>query len=66
MTLEEVKQELKVFDKFTFFEKDHHYEYNGKKIGISVTRLIEEYSNPFDQQAISEKVAIKNQQIIDR
>ena len=43
MTLEEVKQELKVFDKFTFFEKDHHYEYNGKKIGISVTRLIEEY-----------------------
>ena len=60
MTLEEVKQELKVFDKFTFFEEDHHYECNGKKVGISVTRLIEEYSNPFDQQAIAEKVALRD------
>lgn len=60
MKLEEVKQELKVFDKFTFFEEDHHYECNGKKVGISVTRLIEEYSNPFDQQAIAEKVALRD------
>lgn len=60
MTLEEVKQELKVFNKFTFFEEDHHYECNGKKVGISVTRLIEEYSNPFDQQTIAEKVAIRD------
>lgn len=60
MTLDEVKQELRVFDKFNFFEKDHHYECNGKKVGISVTRLIEEYSNPFDQQAIAEKVAIRD------
>lgn len=60
MTLEEVKQELRVFDKFTFFEEDHHYECNGKKVGISVTRLIENYSNPFDQQGIAEKVALRN------
>ena len=60
MTLEEVKQELRVFDKFKFFEVDHHYECNGKRVGISVTRLIEEYSNPFDQQAIAEKVAIRD------
>lgn len=60
MTLDEVKKELKVFNKFTFFEKDHHYECNGKKVGISVTRLIEEYSNPFDQQAIAEKVALRD------
>ena len=60
MTLEEVKQELKVFNKFTFFEEDHHYECNGKRVGISVTRLIEEYSNPFDQQAIAKKVALRN------
>lgn len=60
MTLEEVKQELKVFDKFKFFEEDHHYECNGKKVGISVTRLIEEYSNPFDQQTIAEKVALRD------
>ena len=60
MTLEEVKQELRVFDKFKFFEEDHHYECNGKRVGISVTRLIEEYSNPFDQQAIAEKVALRD------
>lgn len=60
MTLEEVKKELRVFDKFTFFEDDHHYECNDKRVGISVTRLIEEYSNPFDQQAIAEKVALRD------
>ena len=66
MTLQEVKQELEVFNKFKFFEEGHYYKCNGKDVGISVTRLIEEYSNPFDQQGIAEKVAIKNQQIIDR
>lgn len=60
MTLEEVKQELRTFDKFKFFKEDHHYECNGKKISISVTRLIENYSNPFDQQAIAEKVALRD------
>ena len=60
MTLEEVKQKLKVFDKFKFFEVDHHYECNGKRVGISVTRLIEEYCNEFDSQAVAEKVAEKN------
>ena len=64
MTLEEVRNELKVFDKFTFFEQDHHYECNGKKVGISVTRLIEEYSNPFDQQAIAEKIASRDNKSI--
>lgn len=64
MTLEEVRNELKVFDKFTFFEQDHHYECDGKKVGISVTRLIEEYSNPFDQQAIAEKVALRDNKSI--
>lgn len=60
MTMQEVKKELEVFNKFTFFEEDHHYECNGKKVGISVTRLIEEYSNPFDQQTIAEKVALRD------
>ena len=64
MTLEEVRNELKVFDKFTFFEQDHHYECNGKKVGISVTRLIEKYSNPFDQQGIAEKVALRDNKSI--
>lgn len=60
MILKEIKKELKVFNKFTFFEEDHHYECNGKRVGISVTRLIEEYSNPFDQQGIAEKVALRD------
>lgn len=60
MTLKEIKKELKFFNKFTFFEEDHHYECNGKRVGISVTRLIEEYSNPFDQQGIAEKVALRD------
>lgn len=60
MTLKEIKNELKVFDKFTFFEEDHHYECNSKKVGISVTRLIEEYSNPFNQQEIAGKVALRD------
>lgn len=60
MTLEEVKQELKVFNKFAFFEEDHHYECNGKRVGISVTRLIEKYSNHFNQQEIAEKVALRD------
>lgn len=64
MILEEVKKELRVFDKFTFFEDDHHYECNDKRVGISVTRLIEEYSNPFDQQAIAEKVALRDNKSI--
>ena len=65
MTLAEVKKELEVFNKFKFFEEDHHYECNGKRVGISVTRLIEEYSNPFDQQAIAEKVAIRDNKSVN-
>ena len=60
MTLEEVKQELEVFNKFEFFEEGHYYKCNGKDVGTSVTRLIEEYSNSFDQQAIAEKVALRD------
>ncbi|MDD7591381.1 MAG: hypothetical protein PUJ92_00040 [Bacilli bacterium] len=60
MTLEEVKQKLKVFDKYTFEEDTHTYYCKGKRVGISVTRLIEEYSNPFDQQGIAEKVALRD------
>ena len=60
MTLEEVKQELEVFNKFEFFEEGHYYKCNGKDVGTSVTRLIEEYSNSFDQQGIAEKVALRD------
>ena len=61
MTKEEYLKELnKAFGDFKFFESDHHYECKGQRVGISVTRLIEEYCNEFDAEAIAEKVAIKN------
>ena len=61
MIKEEYLKELnKAFEDFKFFESDHHYEYKGQRVGISVTRLIEDYTNDFDAEAIAEKVAIKN------
>lgn len=47
----------KAFKDFKFFEEDHHYEFKEKQVGISVTRLIEDYCNEFDAETIAEKVA---------
>ena len=60
MTIEEVKKELEKFNDFKFFENGHYYEYRGQRVGISVTRLIEEYANEFDRDGIAEKVAIRD------
>jgi len=70
MTRDEYLKELnKAFGDFKFYEEDHHYEYKGQRVGISVTRLIEEYTNEFDSQAVAEKVAIKDnksvQEVLD-
>ena len=59
MTLEEVKQKLKVFDKYTFEEDTHTYYCNGEKVGIGVTSLIGLYANKFDEQKVAEMVAQK-------
>jgi len=65
MTKEEYLKELnKAFGDFKFFDSDHHYEYKGKKVGISVTRLIEDYVNEFDAEAVAEKVATKENKTI--
>lgn len=65
MTKEEYLKELnKAFGDFKFFENGHYYEYKGKRVGISVTRFIEEYCNEFDAQVVAEKVALKNQKYI--
>ena len=48
------------FSDFKFYPEDHHYEHKGQRVGISVTRLIEKYTNEFDSQTIAEKVAEKN------
>lgn len=61
MTKEEYLKELnKAFGDFKFFENGHYYEYKSKRVGISVTRFIEQYCNEFDAQAVAEKVVIKN------
>ena len=70
MTRDEYLQELnKAFGNFKFFGEDHHYEYKGQRVGMSVTRLIEEYTNEFDSETIAEKVAIRDnkttQQVLD-
>ena len=60
MTLEEVKQKLKVFDKYKFFENGHYYTYKDKQVGISVTKYISQFENEFDSDTLSRKVADKN------
>ena len=70
MTKQDYLKELnKAFGDFKFFEQDHHYEYKGKRVGISVTKLIEDYTNEFDSQAVAEKVAIRDnksvQEVLD-
>ena len=59
MTLEEVKQKLKVFDKYKFFEDGHYYTYKDKQVGISVTKYISQFENEFDSDTLSQKVADK-------
>lgn len=64
MTRKEYLDKLKVFENFKFFEEDHHYEYKGKRVGISVTRLIEDYCNEFNAEEVAERVAIKQNKTI--
>lgn len=60
MTREEYLKKLnKAFGDFKFFPEDHHYEYKGKCVGISVTRFIEEFCNEFDAVPIATRVAEK-------
>lgn len=60
MTYEEYLERLnETFKDFKFFPEDHHYEYKGERIGISVTKLIEEYSQEFDKEFVARRVANK-------
>jgi ATP-dependent exoDNAse (exonuclease V) beta subunit len=70
MTKDEYLAKLnEAFHDFKFFSDDHHYEYKGKRVGISVTRLIEEYTQPFDAEAVAQRVANKSgksvQEVLD-
>ena len=67
--MEYLKELNKAFSKFKFYEKDHHYECNGQRVGISATTLIEQYTNEFDSESVAERVATKEnksiQEILD-
>ena len=69
MTREEYLDKLKVFQDFKFFEDGHYYECKGKRVGISVTRFIEQYCNEFNAKEVAERVATKQnktiQQVLD-
>lgn len=70
MTKDEYLAKLnEAFHDFKFFPDDHHYEYKGKRVGVSVTRLIEEYVQPFDAETIAQRVANKSgksvQEVLD-
>ena len=70
MKKNEILKELnRAFQDFKFYEEGHYYEYKGKRVGISATRLIEEYTNEFNQEEVAEKVALKEnktiQQVLD-
>lgn len=54
----------KAFGNFKFFSEDHHYECNGKRVGISVTSFYSQYENEFDSETIAEKVAIRDNKTI--
>ena len=65
MTKEEYLEVLnKAFGDFKFYPENHHYEYKGQRVGISVTRLIEDYCNEFDAEAVAERVALKEDKSI--
>lgn len=64
MKEEYLKKLNDAFRDFKFFEEDHHYEFKNQKVGISVTRLIEEYCNPFDSETVAAKVAEKENRSI--
>ena len=53
------------FKDFQFFEDGHYYECKGKRVGISVTRLIEEYANEFNAEEMAEKVANKENRTVE-
>ncbi|MDY5930172.1 MAG: AAA family ATPase [Candidatus Onthovivens sp.] len=50
---------LDAFKDYEFFEGSHTYYLNGKKVGISTTGLIHQYSQEFDKWTMSANVASK-------
>lgn len=57
--MNEIIEKLKVFKDYEFFDSTHTYYYKGKRVGISTTGLIHQYSNEFNKWDISARVANK-------
>lgn len=67
MEKEDYLKELnKAFGDFKFYESDHHYEYKGKRIGISATTFIHQYANEFDENAMAKRVAKRDGKTIEQ
>ena len=62
-------KELQYFKDIKFHEEEHFYTLNDYKFGISVTSLIETYSQEFDSDSVSQMVAnkrgINQQEVLD-
>ncbi len=57
-SITDIKNELKVFDRYKFYEEPHIYTYveddgTETEVGMSVTQLISQYENPFDEEKMS-------------
>ena len=58
--MNEIKEKiLNTFKDYTFVDSTHTYYYKNKKVGISTTGLIHQYSQEFDKWGMSANVAIK-------
>lgn len=62
MNLTEVKKELRKFDRYTFYEEPHIYTYKEDdgtetQVGISVTTLVSQYENPFNEDEVAERMS---------
>lgn len=66
MKNEYLKKLNEAFKDFKFFEQDHHYELKGRKVGMSVTRLIEEYASEFDSEKVAEIVSNKQNKTVNQ
>jgi hypothetical protein len=53
------------FKDFKFYEDGHYYTYKDKPVGVSVTRFIAEYENEFDQCGVAQKVALKENRLVE-
>lgn len=55
----DITVKLDVFDCYKFYEEGHYYTCHGSRVGLSMTKLIHDYSNPFDAEKIASKRAEK-------